>query len=131
MIAVEGARGVTQAVTAPIAQGSLADRGLKIMKWVAIILLIAVLALIVWFVIQIAEYDFSISAWAEAEYDVSDTGDSTGGALLESWIRLSPFGWIGSAAGIGVSGWGSKGLSQNWSKARDSLYTLGKRLGGG
>ena len=112
-------------------KGSLASTGAKVVKWVFILIGVAILIALVWFIWQIAEYDYSVVDYLEAEAGVSDTGDSGWMAFAEAALRFSPAGFIGSALGIGVSGTGSTGMGNNVTKGKNSIYTALKRLFGG
>nr|ANO58194.1 hypothetical protein [uncultured marine euryarchaeote] len=124
-------QGATQLVTTAPQKGSLADTGAKIMKWIFILIGILILVALIWFVWQIAEYDYSVTEYLENEAGVTDTGDSGWSAFFDGWLRLSPAGLLGGALGIGVTGYGSTGAGNQWSKGKDSLYTALKRLFGG
>ena len=125
---VQGA--VTVLTTAP-QKGSLADAGGRILKWVFIIIAILILVLAIWFVWQLAQYEFSITDYMEGEFNVTDTGDSLGEAWAESILRFSIFGIIGGAAGVGTSSTGWSGVQENIGKGRDSVFTALVRLFGG
>ena len=124
-------QGATQLAMVAPQKGSLASTGSTVVKWVFIIIGITILVALIWFVWQISEYDYSVTDYLENEAGVSDTGDSGWSALFDGWLRLSPAGLLGGALGIGVTGYGSTGAGNQWSKGKDSLYTALKRLFGG
>ena len=124
-------QGASQLVTTAPQKGSAADIMGTVLKWVFILIGIIILVAVIWFIWQIAEYDYSVTDYLENEAGVSDTGDSGWSALFDGWLRLSPAGLLGGALGIGVSGSGSTGVKNQWGAGKDSIYTALKRLFGG
>lgn len=118
-------------VTTAPQKGSAADLVGTVLKWVFILIGILILVAVIWFIWQIAEYDYSVTDYLENEAGVSDTGDGGWSALFDGWLRLSPAGLLGGALGIGVSGSGSTGVKNQWGAGKDSIYTALKRLFGG
>ena len=113
----------------------------KILRWVAIIILLLIIASLVWVLwsmyanyglnpLDPSTWDDAALALMEAKLGVTDTGQSAGSSWLSGALRLSPIGFLGGAIGIGTSATGRAGMAENWTKGKSSVYTFFKRLSG-
>jgi len=115
--------------------------GSKILRWVVIIILLLIIASLVWVLwsmyanyglnpLDPSTWDDAAIGLMEAKLGVTDTGQNAGGSWLSAALRLSPFGFLGGAIGIGTSATGRAGMAENWTKGKSSVYTFFKRLSG-
>lgn len=141
VVATEAAGSVVSIATTRAEPGSPVATVGKILKWIIIIILIVVVLSVVYIgwslyagyglnPLDPSSWDNAIIAYIEAKWGVSDTGQSMGGAAWGAWWRLTPFGWIGSALGLGTSASGRAGMVENAGKIKDAIYTFLKRGSG-
>lgn len=128
------------AATSPTARRA-GSTGSRLIKWVVIaIIAVVVIALVYMLWSMYSTYGLNPldpSTWApslieliESKWGVSDTGSSAGGAWWGAAWRASPFGWAGSAIGIGTSSSGRAGLAENYNNIKNNAYTFFRRLSG-
>jgi len=121
---------VGQVLTTAPQQGSPVSAAGKVLKWLAILLVVAIVLVVVYFAIQLASYDWSFTDYAESEWGVNDTGENPVSALFSAFARLSPVGVVGGFFGLGTTATGTAGMAESVSRGKDSFYTWLKRLSG-
>lgn len=141
VVATEGAGAVARVATTRAEPGSPVAIGGKILKWL-IIIIIALIVIAVLYVgfslysnyglnpLDPSTYDDAIIAYIEGKWGVSDTGQSSGGALWSALWRTSIFGWAGAGLGLGTSASGRAGLAENAGNIKNAIYTFLKRGSG-